>query len=101
MENNNDYKHGFSIKIDQELIPKGLSLDIIKKISFTKGEPDWLLEFRTKAFHFWEKSDQPNWAKLSIKPINYQDIIYYAGLKAKQEVKSLGELKSKWVEKLK
>lgn len=82
---NAEYQHGFESNIDQEFIPKGLNEDIIRLISRKKGEPEWMLEFRLKAFAKWQTMKMPTWAHLDIPPINYQDIIYYAAPTAKKE----------------
>lgn len=98
MEKNNDlikdianaeYRHGFETNIDQEFIPKGLNEDIIRLISKKKGEPQWLLDFRLKAFSKWQTMKMPDWAHLKIPPIDYQDIIYYAAPSQKSEKKEI------------
>ena len=76
-----DYKYGFVTDVETETIPKGLSEDVVRLISAKKEEPEWLLEFRLKAFRTWQKQKQPNWAHLTIPEINYQDVIYYAAPK--------------------
>ena len=73
-----EYRHGFESDIRQEFIPKGLNEDIIRLISGKKGEPQWLLEFRLKAYERWKTMKMPAWAHLNIPPIDFQDIIYYA-----------------------
>ena len=73
---NNDYKYGFVTDIETEFIEKGLNEDVIRRISKMKQEPDWLLEFRLKAFRKFITMTQPDWAHLNIPPIDYQDIIY-------------------------
>jgi Fe-S cluster assembly protein SufB len=73
-----DYKHGFTTPVIQEFIPKGLNEQVIRLISSKKEEPEWLLEFRLKAYHKWLTMKMPEWAHLTIPPIDYQDIIYYA-----------------------
>ncbi|GHT53768.1 Fe-S cluster assembly protein SufB [Bacteroidia bacterium] len=75
---NKEYEYGFSSDINTELIPKGLSEDVVRLISSKKGEPEWLLEFRLKAYRHWLTMKMPNWAHLNIQPIDYQNIIYYA-----------------------
>ncbi|MBP3203270.1 MAG: Fe-S cluster assembly protein SufB [Bacteroidales bacterium] len=76
-----EYKEGFVTDVEQEFIPKGLNEDIIRTISRRKEEPDWLLEFRLKAFRTWQKMPQPDWAHLDMPEIDFQDIIYYAAPK--------------------
>ncbi|MDR1738297.1 MAG: Fe-S cluster assembly protein SufB [Candidatus Symbiothrix sp.] len=75
---NKDYEYGFSSNIHTDFIPKGLNENIVRMISERKGEPDWLLDFRLKAFRYWQTLEMPTWAHLRIPPIDYQDIIYYA-----------------------
>ena len=87
-----DYKYGFVTDVETEVIPKGLNEDIVRLISEKKGEPDWLLEYRLKAFKHWTTLEMPEWAHLSISPINYQDIYYYAAPKTKESPKSLDEV---------
>jgi len=72
------YAYGFSSKIKQNILNKGLNEEVIRKISSDKNEPQWLLDFRLKAFHNWLKMTEPNWAELNFKPINYQQISYLA-----------------------
>src|SRR5574344_3056514 len=80
----NEYQHGFETKLDQDFIPKGLSEDIIKLISAKKQEPEWLLEFRLKAFRKWQTMKMPTWAHLKIPEIDFQDIIYFSAPKKKK-----------------
>jgi Fe-S cluster assembly protein SufB len=87
-----DYKYGFVTDIETDTIPKGLSEDVVRLISQKKGEPEWMLEFRLKAFRYWEKMEMPQWAHLFIPDINYQDIIYYAAPKQKVNLKNLDEV---------
>ncbi len=87
-----EYKYGFVTNIDTEYVPKGLNEDIIRTISTKKNEPDWLLEFRLKAFRHWQTMKMPHWAHLNIPEIDYQDIIYYAAPKKKEGPKSLDEV---------
>jgi Fe-S cluster assembly protein SufB len=76
-----EYKHGFSTPIIQEFIPKGLNENIIRLISSKKEEPEWMVAFRLNAYRKWLTMKMPAWAHLTILPINYQDIIYYAAPK--------------------
>jgi Fe-S cluster assembly protein SufB len=87
-----EYKYGFYTDIDIDTIPKGLNEDVIKIISAKKQEPDWLLEFRLKAYRAWLGKKMPEWAHLDIPEINYQDIVYYAAPKQKAKLKSLDEV---------
>ena len=75
------YKYGFVTDIESDKAPKGLNEDIIRFISAKKDEPEWMLEWRLKAFAVWQKMDSPDWAKLDIPPIDYQDAYYYAAPK--------------------
>jgi len=87
-----EYKYGFVTNLDVDQAPRGLSEDIIRLISQKKNEPDWLLEFRLKAYRHWLTMEEPNWALLHHEPINYQDIIYYSAPKKKEKLKSLDEV---------
>ena len=87
-----DYKYGFVSDIEIEEFPKGLNEDIIRKISARKNEPDWLLEFRLKAYRKWTTMKEPDWAHLNYEKPNYQDIIYLAIPKKQKELKSLDEV---------
>jgi Fe-S cluster assembly protein SufB len=84
------YQHGFTTDIDTEVAPKGLTEDTIRFISAKKEEPEWLLEWRFKAFEIWKKMPTPDWAMLNIPPIDYQDIHYFAAPKIRP--KSLDEV---------
>ena len=86
---NAEYEHGFETNVDQEFIPKGLNEDIVRLISAKKGEPEWLLEFRLKAYRKWITMKMPTWAHLNIPKIDYQNIIYYAAPAAKKESKEI------------
>ncbi len=87
-----DYEYGWSSDIEQEFAPKGLSEDIVRFISAKKDEPEWMLEWRLKAYRHWLTMESPDWAKLSIPPIDYQDAYYYAAPKQKDALKSLDEV---------
>ena len=78
------YEFGFTTDVHTEIIPVGLTEDVVRLISAKKGEPDWMLEFRLKAFHYWETLEQPTWGHLDIPPIDYQAISYYADPLAKK-----------------
>ena len=86
------YKYGFVTDIESDKAPKGLNEDIIRFISAKKDEPEWMLEWRLKAFAVWQKMDSPDWAKLDIPPIDYQDAYYYAAPKASDGPASLDEV---------
>ena len=88
-----DYKYGFVTDIDQETIPAGLNENIIKIISSKKNEPEWLLDWRLKAFDQWKKMTEPDWSMLKHDPIDYQKISYYSAPKDKKNApKSLDEV---------
>lgn len=86
------YKYGFVTDIEAETAPKGLNEDIIRFISAKKGEPDWLLDFRLKAYRHWIGLTEPRWAKVDYPPIDYQDIYYYSAPKSAKEPKSLDDV---------
>ena len=87
-----EYKYGFVTDIDTDVIHRGLDEATVRLISAKKKEPDWLLEFRLKAFRHWQTLEMPTWAHLQIPPIDYQDIIYYAAPKKKEGPKSMDEI---------
>ena len=87
-----EYKYGFTSDIDTDIVPPGLSEDVIRFISAKKHEPEWLLDFRLKAYRHWLTLRQPEWAHLKIPPIDFQGISYYAAPKPKEEKKSLDEV---------
>jgi Fe-S cluster assembly protein SufB len=80
-----EYKEGFTTDVEAYTLPAGLNEDVIRKISSFKKEPEWLLEWRLRAYKNWLKMEQPNWSKLDIKPIDYQAISYYSMPKPKLE----------------
>ncbi len=86
------YEHGFVTEIETEFAPKGLSEDTVRYISAKKGEPEWLLDWRLKAYRRWLEMPTPDWAKLHIPAIDYQDAYYYAEPKAKPKLASLDEV---------
>lgn len=87
-----EYKYGFYTDIEMETIPKGLNEDVVRMISAKKNEPEFMLEYRLKAFRHWQKMTPPNWAHLNIPDIDFQDIIYYAAPKKKPELASMDEV---------
>lgn len=87
-----DYKYGFTSDIDTEIIPVGLSEDVIRLISAKKGEPKWLLDFRLKAYRYWLTLTPPDWAHLKIPEIDFQSISYYAAPRSKEGPRSLDEV---------
>ena len=91
-----EYKWGFVTEIEDERIPKGLNEEIIRTISAKKHEPEFMLEWRLKAYRYWESLEkaqaEPKWANVKYRPIDYQDIIYYSAPKQKPGLKSLEEV---------
>lgn len=86
------YKYGFVTDIETDTAPKGLNEDIIRLISSKKNEPEWLLDFRLRAFEFWQNMSEPTWAKLVYDKIDYQDLYYYSAPKQKVAPQSLSEV---------
>ena len=97
-ESGDKYKYGFVTAIEADTAPKGLNEDIIRLISAKKGEPEWLLEWRLKAFDFWKTMKEPHWAKLAYDKIDYQDLCYYSAPKQKVAPKSLSEVDKELLE---
>jgi Fe-S cluster assembly protein SufB len=90
---NQEYKYGFVTDIESDVIPKGLSEDTVRLISAKKNEPEWMLEFRLKAYRQWLKMTEPtHWANVTYPPMDYQDVIYYSAPKQKEMKKSLDEV---------
>ncbi len=89
---NQPYKHGFVTDIETEVVPKGLSEDVIRLISRKKEEPEWLLDFRLSAYRHWLTLTEPTWANVSYPKIDFQDIIYFAQPKPKKQLASLDEV---------
>ncbi|MCD2421755.1 Fe-S cluster assembly protein SufB [Niabella pedocola] len=89
---NSEYKYGFVTDIEMESAPKGLDENTIRFISAKKNEPEWMLEWRLKAFAQWQKMKPPHWANLTYPDIDFQDIIYYAAPKQKIKPNSLDEV---------
>ncbi len=87
-----DYKYGFYSDIEMDSLPKGLSEDTVRFISAKKNEPEFMLNFRLKAYRKWLEMEEPTWAHLHHPPIDYQDIIYYAAPKSKKLLNSLDEV---------
>ena len=79
-----EYKYGFVTDIETEVIPKGLDEDVVRRISALKGEPEWLLEFRLKAYRYWLTLKAPTWGHVHVPEIDYQDISYYAAPRQKK-----------------
>ncbi|MFN8155646.1 MAG: Fe-S cluster assembly protein SufB [Bacteroidia bacterium] len=89
---NSEYKWGFVSNIESETAPKGLNEEIVRFISLKKNEPEWLLEWRLKAFRHWQTLKEPKWPNVSYPEIDFQDIIYYSAPKKKPTLNSLDEL---------
>ncbi|MEM7568495.1 MAG: Fe-S cluster assembly protein SufB, partial [Pseudomonadota bacterium] len=87
-----DYKYGFVTDIESDFAPKGLSEDTVRFISAKKNEPEWMLDWRLKAFRMWQEMEEPDWAMVDFPPIDYQDAYYYASPKKKPELDSLDDL---------
>lgn len=92
------YKYGFVTDIDADQIPPGLNEDIIRLISTKKDEPDWLLEWRLKAYRRWTEMREPTWANVKFDPIDYQSIVYYSAPKPKKQLSSMDEVDPALVE---
>jgi len=94
-----NYKHGFVTDIESDTVAPGLNEDVIRLISSKKEEPQFMLDWRLKAFAHWQKMREPNWAKLNLDPINYQDISYFSAPKSNNDgPKSLDEVDPKLLE---
>ncbi len=87
-----EYKYGFYTDLEMDQAPKGLTEDTIRFISAKKNEPDFMLEFRLKAFRHWQTLKEPNWAHVSYPPIDYQDLIYYSAPRKKEQLGSIDEV---------
>ena len=87
-----DYKYGFVTDVEQDIVPKGLNEDVVRLISAKKHEPEWLLDWRLKAFRAWLKMTEPAWQNVHHAPIDYQEISYYAAPKEKPKLNSLDEV---------
>jgi Fe-S cluster assembly protein SufB len=86
------YKYGFVTEIETDQVPKGLSEDVIRLISQKKGEPEWMLEWRLKAYRHWLTMTEPRWANVHFPPVDYQDIVYYSAPKPKKQLGSMDEV---------
>jgi Fe-S cluster assembly protein SufB len=97
-----EYKWGFVTDIEAETVPPGLNEDVVRLISMKKHEPDWLLDWRLKAYRYWEKLEkseaEPKWANVHYPPIDYQKIVYYSAPKMKKQPKNLDEVDPKLLE---
>ena len=93
-----EYKYGFVSEIESDTIPVGLSEDVIRTISAKKNEPEWLLEFRLKAYRLWLTMSDPLWHNVSVKPVDYQKIAYFSAPKPKKVLNSLDEVDPEMLE---
>ena len=93
-----EYKYGFSSDLKSEVFPPGLNEDVIRKISAKKEEPEFLLEWRLKAYRHWLKMEHPSWAHINLPPIDYQSISYYAQPSDKAKYESLDEVEPEILE---
>ncbi|MEB3830044.1 Fe-S cluster assembly protein SufB [Phormidium sp. CCY1219] len=89
---NQPYKYGFVTDVESESIPAGLSEEVVRSIWALKEEPEFMLEFRLKAYRQWEKMQEPTWPHVHYPPINYQDIVYYSAPKKKPKLNSIDEV---------
>ena len=96
-----EYQYGFVTDIDTDVIPKGLSEDVVRLISYKKNEPEFMLEFRLKAYRNWLTMESPKWAHLRIPPIDFQETIYYAAPRNQAKYQSLDEVDPELVETFK
>ena len=91
-----EYKYGFVTDVEEEVAPKGLNEDVVRFISAKKSEPEWMLEWRLKAYNYFlsllDKEQMPDWANIKYPPVDFQDIIYYAAPKASEKLESLDEV---------
>jgi len=87
-----EYKYGFVTAVEEDAIPRGLSEDVVRLISAKKNEPEWMTEWRLKAYRRWLTMAEPTWQNVTYSPIDYQDIIYYAAPKPKKKLASLDEV---------
>jgi Fe-S cluster assembly protein SufB len=86
------YRYGFVTDIEEDRVPKGLSEDIVRLISEKKGEPEFMLEWRLKAYRHWLGMQEPTWPNVKYPPIDYQDIVYYSAPKPKKQLGSMDEV---------
>lgn len=91
-QNSPEYKYGFTTDVESDSFPKGLSEEVVRAISEKKGEPDFLLQFRLKAYRKWLEMEEPHWVNAEYPPIDYQNISYYSAPKTKAAVKSLEDV---------
>jgi len=90
-QTNSDYKYGFTSDVDMEIFPKGLNEDIIRRLSAKKEEPEFLLNYRLKAFRHWQTLTEPDWPNVKYSKVDYQELSYYAAPKKRPKLNSLDE----------
>jgi Fe-S cluster assembly protein SufB len=95
---NREYKYGFVTDIESDVAPKGLNEDVIRLIAEKKGEPEWLLEWRLKAYRGWLKMSEPHWPNVKYNPVDYQNISYYSAPRTRNPLGSLDEADPKLLE---
>src|SRR5881397_3117779 len=90
---NREYEHGFVTELESETVPRGLNEDVIRLISAKKGEPDWLLQWRLKAYRHWLTMEEPRWwPNIKYAEIDYNGVFYYSAPKPKKQLTSLDEV---------
>ncbi|NLF58123.1 MAG: Fe-S cluster assembly protein SufB, partial [Candidatus Hydrogenedens sp.] len=87
-----EYKYGWTTDIESDTFAKGLNEDVIRALSARKQEPEWMLEWRLKAYHAWLRMEDPDWAKVQYETPDFQDISYYSAPKKKPQLKSMDEV---------
>ena len=93
-----EYQYGFTTDIETDQIPPGLNEDVIRQISQKKNEPDFMLQWRLKAYEGWLKMKEPVWAHVKYEPVDYQSLSYYSAPVQKEKLKSLDEVDPKLIE---
>jgi len=87
-----EYKYGFVTDVEADALPRGLDEDIVRQISLRKEEPEWMLEWRLRAYRAWTKMAEPKWPNVTYPPIDFQDVIYYSAPKAAKKLESLDDM---------
>ncbi|MCC6744509.1 MAG: Fe-S cluster assembly protein SufB [Acidobacteria bacterium] len=95
---NREYKYGFTTDIESDVIPRGLSEDTIRLLSAKKDEPEWMLDWRLKAYRRWLEMEEPDWANVDYPKVDFQDIVYYSAPKQKKQLASIDEVDPKLLE---
>ena len=89
---NREYRYGFVTEVEADTIPRGLNEDIVRAIAAKKDEPEWMVEWRLKAYRRWLTMTEPHWPNVTYGPIDYQDMIYYSAPKSVKPLSSLDEV---------